>query len=109
MNTELSEAIGARLLRFGMQSFLRSASLFQQRTTPTLTLTNRPRLWLCIYYIFYLYGYALLSWRAREYACIAVFLSGLRVQQNADTCTFCELTDQLMFRPFEFLTETLFM
>jgi len=42
------KTMGARLLRFGVQSlsFLRSASLFQQRTTPTLTPTKGPKLWL---------------------------------------------------------------
>jgi len=29
-------------------------------------------------------------------------LSGRRVQQNADTCTFCERADRLMFRPLRF-------
>jgi len=42
MNTEISETIRGTILGIGMQvpSFLRSASLFQQRTTPTLTPTK---------------------------------------------------------------------
>jgi len=31
------------------------------------------------------------------------------MQQNADTCTFCERADRLMFRPLWFLTGPLFM
>jgi len=39
MNAEISETIRARLLAIR----LRSASLCQQRATPTLTPTNRPQ------------------------------------------------------------------
>jgi len=40
MNAKISETIQATILG------LRSASLIQQNTTPTLTPTNRPKLWL---------------------------------------------------------------
>jgi len=40
MSVVVSKTLKARNLGFG---FLRSASLFQQDATPTLTLTNRPQ------------------------------------------------------------------